>query len=156
MPKLNCDHSQNQYPEKLITMNMNMTMISTTMDMTMQMSFYWGRNVTILFSGWPGNHHHNPGMYILALLFVFAIAFAMEALTGWPTIKPSRSPIVAGLTQASVYALRVSLGYFVMLAIMTYNVGVFIAAVAGHTIGFFVAKTSSLAMTKPSEPEASF
>lgn len=137
-------------------MDMNMTMNSTTMDMTMQMSFYWGRNVTILFSGWPGNHHHNPGMYILALLFVFAIAFTMEALSVWPTIKPSKSPVAAGLTQASVYALRVSLGYFVMLAVMTYNVGVFIAAVAGHTIGFFVAKTSSLAITKPSEPEASF
>ncbi|PRQ43074.1 putative Ctr copper transporter [Rosa chinensis] len=133
---------------------MNMTMNSTTM--TMQMSFYWGRNVTILFSKWPGNDQHNPGMYILALFFVFAIAFAMEPLSVWPTIKPSGSSVVAGLAQAFLYAIRISLGYFVMLAVMSYNIGIFIAAVAGHTVGFFVAKASALSITKPPGPEPSF
>ncbi|KAL6133223.1 hypothetical protein ACLB2K_065460 [Fragaria x ananassa] len=136
-------------------MDMNMTMNNMTMDMTMQMNFYWGRNVTILFPKWPGNDQHNPDMYILALFFVFAMAFAMEALSVWPTIKPGGSAVATGLTQASLYAIRVSLGYFVMLAVMSYNIGIFMAAVAGHTVGFFVAKTSALAMTKPSELEPS-
>ncbi|XP_050379446.1 copper transporter 2-like [Argentina anserina] len=128
-------------------MDMNMTMNNVTMDMTMQMSFYWGRDVTVLFPKWPGNSQHNSGMYILIW---------SAALSVWPIIKQlSRSPVAAGLTQASLHALRVSLGYFVMLAVMSYNIGVFIAAVTGHTVGFFVSKTSALAKSSELEPSTS-
>ncbi|XP_062005646.1 copper transporter 2-like [Rosa rugosa] len=161
--------------------------------MMMPITFFWGDNTEVLFSGWPGRD--DPVMYVMSLAFVFVLAvlaewlshcsflkssannfeggdvadlfvywavwdvvfaFAMEALSVWPTIKPSRSSVVAGLAQAFLYVIRISLGYFVMLAVMSYNIGVFIAAVAGHTVGFFVVKASALSITKPPGPEPSF
>lgn len=121
--------------------------------MNMQMSFHWGNEATILFSGWP---NQTTGMYILALFFVFVLAFAKEALSVWPIIKQTTNPIVAGIAQASVYSVRVGMGYLVMLAVMSFNVGIFIAAVAGHTFGDFVVKASSPALAKPSQPEVWF
>ncbi|MCL7025833.1 hypothetical protein MKW94_027717 [Papaver nudicaule] len=35
------------------------------------------------------------------------------------------------------HGIRVGLLYLVMLAVMSFNVGVLIAAVSGHTLGFF-------------------
>ncbi|WJX76534.1 hypothetical protein P8452_59943 [Trifolium repens] len=64
---------------------------TTNMMMNMQMSFYWGRKATVLFSGWPNN---NLGMYILAILFVFFLAMAAEVLSNQPPIKRGTNPLV--------------------------------------------------------------
>ncbi|KAL2486428.1 Copper transporter 6 [Abeliophyllum distichum] len=71
--------------------------------MMMHMTFFWGKNTEILFTGWPGYDH--PGH---------------------------------GLLQTLMYAIRIALAYIVMLAVMSFNGGVFLVAVAGHTVGFFV------------------
>ncbi|CAK9151420.1 unnamed protein product [Ilex paraguariensis] len=128
-------------------------------DMVMHMSFFWGKDVTILFQGWPDN---NLGMYILALAFVFFLSAAVEILSVSPIVKMGTSPVVGGLTQASVYAIRMALAYMVMLSVMSFNLGVFIVAVAGHAFGLFVVKYRALATasspadvpTKPMTPES--
>ncbi|XWS67153.1 hypothetical protein CRYUN_Cryun05aG0262800 [Craigia yunnanensis] len=116
--------------------------------MYMHMSFYWGKDVTVLFSGWPES---NSGMYVLALLFVLLLGAAIEVLSMLQAVKPVTRPILGAFTQASVYAVRMSFAYMVMLSVMSYNLGIFIAAVAGHAIGFFVVKFRALA--KETEPQ---
>ncbi|KAI3474155.1 hypothetical protein Pfo_028943 [Paulownia fortunei] len=90
-------------------------------------AFYWGKESQFLFSGWPDN---NSGMYALALIFVFALAVLVEFLTN--------------LNLAGIHAIRAGFNYMVILAVMSYNGGVFIAAVLGHAVGY-VAFGSGLA-----------
>lgn len=121
--------------------NMTMTMMTTKM----QMSFYWGKDAVVLFSGWP---KESLGMYILAFFFIFLLAFAVEFLSHTPPNKLGKSPVVGASIQAVIYAFRTGLAYLVMLAVMSFNVGIFIAAVAGHTLGFFVVKVHALTVEK--------
>ncbi|KAM7468021.1 hypothetical protein LguiB_015583 [Lonicera macranthoides] len=79
-------------------------------------------------------------MYILALVFVFWISVAVEILSVPPALKPGKSPVVGGLSQASVYGLRMVFGYMVMLSVMSFNVGVLVLAVLGHAFGVFLVK----------------
>lgn len=103
--------------------------------MTMHMTFFWGKETLILFSGWPGT---STGMYVLALVFVFVLAVLVEWLSHCRLAKPGSSNVAAGLIQAVVHAVRVGLAYMVMLAVMSFNGGVFIVAVAGHLVGFLI------------------
>ncbi|KAK7339757.1 hypothetical protein VNO77_20439 [Canavalia gladiata] len=113
------------------------------MMMMMRMSFYWGKDATVLFSGWP---NHSVGMYILAIFFVFFLAFTAEVLSMQPLIKRGTSPFLGGFIQTCVFFFRISFTYLLMLAVMSFNGGIFIAAVVGHSLGFFIAKTRALAI----------
>ncbi|KAK6126116.1 hypothetical protein DH2020_040230 [Rehmannia glutinosa] len=109
----------------------------------MHMSFFWGKDVIILFPGWPGTGR--LGMYILSLATVFLLAVAAEILSAAPKLKPrSLSPAVGALAQAAVYAFRMGLAYLVMLSVMSYNIGVFVAAVVGHGGGRFIVRYREL------------
>ncbi|KAL2533809.1 Copper transporter 6 [Abeliophyllum distichum] len=123
-------------PDSMYNNSMNMN------DMAMHMAFFWGKDVTILFDGWPNGR---LGMYILALAFVFLMAVAVEILTVTPSIKPGRRPLSGSLIQAAVYAVRMALAYLVMISVMSFNLGIFIVAVAGHTVGCFVVKYRAIA-----------
>lgn len=103
--------------------------------MMMHMTFFWGKETLILFSGWPGT---STGMYVLALVFVFVLAVLVEWLSHCRLVKPGSRNVAAGLIQALVHAVRVGLAYMVMLAVMSFNGGVFIVAVAGHLVGFLI------------------
>lgn len=113
-------------------------------DMVTHMNLYWGKDVIILFQGWPSN---NLGMYILALAFVFLLSATIEVLSIAPVVKQgtTKSPVIGGLTQTILYALRIGLSYLVMLSVMSFNLGIFIVAVAGHAFGFFLVKRRELA-----------
>ncbi|KAL5697546.1 hypothetical protein ACHQM5_028677 [Ranunculus cassubicifolius] len=100
--------------------------------MMMHMTFYWGKNAEILFSKWPGT---STGMYIVALLFIFILSMSIEWLSHSRLIKQGSSH---GLLKTLLHTVRVGLSYLVMLALMSYNGGVFIMAVAGHSIGFLL------------------
>ncbi|KAK8683449.1 hypothetical protein V6N13_039510 [Hibiscus sabdariffa] len=105
--------------------------------MMMHMTFFWGINAEILFSRWPGRR--GAGMYALALGFVFVLAFLVEWLSHCRLIKPgSSNNVMAGVVQTLLHATRVGLAYLVMLAVMSFNGGVFLVAVAGHTLGFLL------------------
>lgn len=104
---------------------------------TMRMTFFWGKNVDILFSGWPG--YGRLGMYLLALFFVFVLSAMVELLSAAPWSKKAPpSQLVSGMVHTVVHAARMGLAYLVMLAVMSFNVGVLLAAIAGHAVGFMV------------------
>ncbi|ONK62157.1 uncharacterized protein A4U43_C07F980 [Asparagus officinalis] len=110
-----------------------------TMDMSskmMHMTFFWGSHVDILFSGWPGDH--GVGMYLLALLLVFLASFLVECCSYAPVARPRQGIFHRGLTSTVLVVLRTGLSYLVMLAVMSFNVGVLIVAIAGHGVGFLV------------------
>ncbi|CAI9303837.1 unnamed protein product [Lactuca saligna] len=104
---------------------------------TMHMTFFWGKDVVMLFNDWPNG---KLGMYILALAFVFVLAVAVEFFSVFTTIKTGAYTISGCLTQAFVYGFRMGLAYLVMLSVMSYNLGVFIVVVVGHAAGFFLVK----------------
>ncbi|XP_057982388.1 copper transporter 6-like [Malania oleifera] len=117
------------------------------------MGFFWGNEAIVLYPGWPGE---NVGMYALALVFIFLLSAAVEVLSVPPATKPHAEPAVEALAQAGVYAVRTALAYLVVLAIMSFNLGVFFVALAGHTLGFFIIKRRVLAMaSSQSEPAPS-
>ncbi|KAG9155930.1 hypothetical protein Leryth_004176 [Lithospermum erythrorhizon] len=65
---------------------------------------------------------------------------SIEVLSLSPSIRAPKTPFLGGLILASINTFRVALGYLVMLSVMSYNIDVFIAAVAGHFCGYFVVK----------------
>ncbi|CAL4961177.1 unnamed protein product [Urochloa decumbens] len=120
------------------------------MDMGMRMrythmTFFWGKDSEILFTGWPGA---DGGMYALALVAVFALAFVLEFLGSrkLDSLLPSAVAggngrrAAAGAVRAAVYAVRVGGAYLLMLALMSFNGGLFLVAVAGHAAGFLAFK----------------
>ncbi|XP_050212964.1 copper transporter 6-like [Mercurialis annua] len=125
---------------------MDMNMSSSSMDMVMHMSFYWGKNAIILFPDWP---NHSLGMYILAFFFVLFLALGIELFAGFLAANSklsSSNPTVVAFVQATVYAVKMGFAYLVMVAVMSFNLGIFIAAVVGHAIGFFIVKARNLAV----------
>ncbi|KAK1271692.1 Copper transporter 6 [Acorus gramineus] len=99
------------------------------------MTFYWGKYGYILFKGWPGER---LGMYVLALIVVFVASALVEWLASTRLIRTESNRVGARLARTVVHAVRVGLAYVVMLALMSFNVGVVIVAVAGHAVGFLV------------------
>lgn len=111
------------------------------MKIAMHMSFYWGKDViTILFVGWPEG---NAGMYALAFLFVLLLGVTVEVLSVLATAKFGTNPKLGALIQAFVHTIRMAFAYMAMLAVMSYNLGIFIAALAGHGIGMFLVRARS-------------
>ncbi|XP_027356632.1 copper transporter 6-like [Abrus precatorius] len=115
--------------------------------MMMHMTFFWGKDAQILFSSWPGG---KSGMYVLALVCVFVVAVFVELLSHTRFIKPGLNHVVAGLIQTLLHVLRVGLAYLVMLALMSFNGGVFLVALLGHALGFFLC---SMAFKKPHQDQ---
>ncbi|KAK4478514.1 hypothetical protein RD792_013991 [Penstemon davidsonii] len=111
--------------------------------MAVHMSFFWGKDVVVLFAGWPGDNRLD--MYILALVMVFFLAAGAEILSLASNLKlRGLSPAVGALIHAVVFAVRIAMGYLVMLSVMSFNLGVFVVAVVGHTAGSFFLKYREL------------
>ncbi|XP_027351302.1 copper transporter 6-like [Abrus precatorius] len=101
-------------------------------------TFYWSHKVDILFRCWPGD---SAAMYAVALLLVFVMAVLVEWLsfTKIVKLKPGASnDVVGGVLKTGLYGVRSGLSYLVMLAVMSFNGGVFIVAIGGHVIGFLI------------------
>lgn len=103
----------------------------------MHMTFFWGRNAEVLFNTWPGT---DPKMYAVSLAFVFAMAALVELLSCCKLVRRagSNGNAAAGILRMVLYTVRCGLNYLVMLAVMSFNGGVFLAAVGGHAVGFLV------------------
>ncbi|XP_043697220.1 copper transporter 1-like [Telopea speciosissima] len=110
------------------------------------MTFFWGKQVEILFPGFPD---HNVSLYVLSLFFVAVLAATVEVLKATEAGKQRESPRATWLRQSGLHMLRVGLTYMVMLSVMSYNAGIFLAAVAGHTVGFLVSTRPVASPTQP-------
>nr|AID66717.1 copper transporter 6 [Oncidium hybrid cultivar] len=116
----------------------------------MHMTFFWGDRGQILFTGWPGDR--GLGVYLLALVFVAVAAAAEECLSALFLLgrhaasAPGRASV--GMALTAIHTLRMGLLYLVMLAVMSFNAGVFIAAVIGHAVGFLVAGSGVFKWTR--------
>uniref|UniRef100_A0ACD5V290 Uncharacterized protein n=1 Tax=Avena sativa TaxID=4498 RepID=A0ACD5V290_AVESA len=104
----------------------------------MHAAFFWGHRAQVLFHDWPG-YRGDVGMYILCLVVVFVLAALVEALSAASKGISSRRP-AAVLAITGIHAVKIGLAYVVMLAVMSFNVGVLLAAVVGHTIGYLLAR----------------
>lgn len=135
---LNMDHDMN------MDKNMNMNM--------QKMSFHWSKTATVLFSGWPGE---SLPRYIWSLLFVFTMAAVVEFLSIPAAVDKGTGtvPTLAAYSRAFVYAIRIGLAYLVMLSLMSFNGGIFVAAIAGHVVGFFIVKAGALRRSNHNQEE---
>ncbi|KAJ4834216.1 hypothetical protein Tsubulata_043861 [Turnera subulata] len=132
---MNMDHAHGMGAPAQAPMNgTGGTMMHRHKMMMMHMSFFWGTKAEVLFSGWPGAR---TGMYALALALVFVLCFSVEWLCHCQIIRPGSNHVAAGTVQTLLHTLRVGLANMVMLAVMSFNGGVFLVAVAGHALGFF-------------------
>lgn len=77
-------------------------------------------------------------MYVLALVLVFSLAVIVEWLSHYKIVKPGASRVAAGLFKTGLHGVRVGLAYMVVLAVMSFNGGIFIAAVVGHAVGYLL------------------
>ncbi|KAL6610484.1 hypothetical protein ACP70R_040453 [Stipagrostis hirtigluma subsp. patula] len=100
----------------------------------MHTAFYWGSEPEILLAGWPGAR--GGIAYAVALAAVFALALLLELLAGCRGRPESRRLPAA----SAVHALRVGVAYLLMLALMSFDGGVLLAAVAGHAAGFLACR----------------
>jgi copper transporter 1 len=75
---------------------------------------------------------------VLALIFIFVLSILVEWLSYFHLIKPGPKHVWVGLVQTILHALKVGLAFMVMLAVMSFNVGLFLVAVAGHSVGFLL------------------
>nr|AFK34994.1 unknown [Lotus japonicus]AFK39508.1 unknown [Lotus japonicus] len=123
----------------------------------MHMTFYWGKKVTILFDSWKTDSWTS---YILSLLACFIIAVFYQVLenrrirlklfaAGKPVPLEIETPLIrrkivgdkakAGVKVGGSILFGVSsgIGYLLMLAVMSFNGGVFVAIVVGLAFGYF-------------------
>jgi copper transporter 1 len=96
------------------------------------MSFELSTRTVLWFSQW---RTEGPFSYALALSVVVALGFVHEALQ---RARLASAGSASPRDRALSYGLSLVTSYLLMLAVMTYNVGVFVAVVAGMAGGFFV------------------
>lgn len=96
-------------------------------------TFWFGRtNVMILFPGWPD---HTLSHFYLALFVAFMLALLADFYALSSAFEPKLAPKRL-LSHTTTYCLRMYLTYLVILSVVTFNVGVFLAVIAGHVIGY--------------------
>ncbi|KAL1552291.1 copper transporter 5.1-like [Salvia divinorum] len=119
----------------------------------MHMTFYWGRSVTILFDSWQTDSWLGYFLSLLALLLFSAFYQYMEerrlrlkllSVAKPPPSSAAETPLLRKLSGrrpyriagAVLFGVNSAIGYFLMLAVMSFNAGVFIAVVVGLAAGY--------------------
>ncbi|ERN12000.1 hypothetical protein AMTRI_Chr08g160880 [Amborella trichopoda] len=99
----------------------------------MHITLFWGKDVWILFHGWPGG---SLGMYILSVALIYFVAILL-ALPSNHRLVPS-SVVGSRGGRTLLHAVRVGLAYLLMLAVMSFNGGILVAAIVGKAVGFAI------------------
>ncbi|URE08876.1 Ctr copper transporter family [Musa troglodytarum] len=107
------------------------------------MSFIWSTRAQILFSCWPGDR--GAGTYVLALFLVAAASALVDCLSA------ALHHLRRG-DRTALHASRMCVAYLVMLAVMSFNVGVLVAAIVGHALGFLLTGSGLLKRVGSSGP----
>ncbi|CAF1525092.1 unnamed protein product [Adineta ricciae] len=114
------------------------------MCMVMQNGFQFAtgedRCIVFLFKGWNVDNHTKYafmiiGTFCMALLNG-GLAFIRHFLVN--KSQTNSSPLTYQAYLALVYGVQIVLAYWMMLLVMTYETGVFLALVFGLTIGYFI------------------
>uniref|UniRef100_A0A8B9G177 Copper transport protein n=1 Tax=Amazona collaria TaxID=241587 RepID=A0A8B9G177_9PSIT len=128
----------------------------------LQMSFYFSDTAVLLFDFWSV---HTPTGMVLSVLVILLLSMLYEAIKMGKAVllrralppSLSQDPLLDSFpTQTTVilwffhrwfqyhvgqtlfHVVQVVLGYMVMLAVMSYNAWIFLGAIAGSTLGYFV------------------
>lgn len=122
----------------------------------MHMTFYWSKKVTILIDSWRTDSWTS---YILSLIACLIVAVFYQFLenrrirlklfaTGNPSPPEIQTPFLRGalvgnkakagvkVAGAVLFGVSSAIGYLLMLSIMSFNGGVFVAIVVGLAIGY--------------------
>ncbi|CAL9765107.1 unnamed protein product [Musa acuminata subsp. burmannicoides] len=113
----------------------------------MHMTFFWSTRAQILFSCWPGDR--GAGAYVLALFLVAAASALVDCLSAALHRLSRGDRVSLALLRTALHAARMGLAYLVMLAVMSFNVGVLIAAIVGHALGFLLTGSGLLKRAGP-------
>ncbi|XP_043723024.1 copper transporter 5.1-like [Telopea speciosissima] len=140
----------------------------------MHMTFYWGKKVTLLIDSWKTDSWTSYALTILAcFLFsvfyqymedrrirfkVFATAKKPSNISSidtpllLPTLAGGRWKNPARYGAATLFCVNSAIGYLLMLAVMSFNGGVFLAIVLGLSFGYLlfrIADEDLLAVENP-------
>ncbi|KAK2535485.1 Slc31a2 [Columba guinea] len=128
----------------------------------MQMTFYFSDTAVLLFDFWSV---HTPAGMALSVLVILLLSVLYEAIKMGKAVllrrallalprSLSRESLVEPeetdtnppegrwfqyhVAQTLFHVVQVVLGYMVMLAVMSYNAWIFLGAIVGSTLGYFV------------------
>ncbi|XP_051492814.1 probable low affinity copper uptake protein 2 [Apus apus] len=128
----------------------------------MQMSFYFSDTAVLLFDFWSVQTPTGMALSVLVILLLAvlyeAVKLGKALLLRRALLALPRSLSREGLTepeeldtgpgqgrwfcyhvgQTLFHVVQVVLGYMVMLAVMSYNAWIFLGAIVGSTLGYFV------------------
>ncbi|EOY30240.1 hypothetical protein QUC31_020364 [Theobroma cacao] len=119
----------------------------------MHMTLYWGKDVTLLIDSWKTDSWLS---YLLTLVacFLFSSFYqymedrrlrfntlassnpSQPSSTGAAVPLLSKSRRSAKFATAVLFGINSAIGYLLMLAIMSFNAGVFLAVVSGLAVGY--------------------
>ncbi|KAK8597656.1 hypothetical protein V6N13_095056 [Hibiscus sabdariffa] len=118
----------------------------------MHMTLYWGKDVTLLIDSWKTDSWLS---YLLTLLACFIFASFYQYMedrrlrfrslaspdgASVPLLPNYRSS--AKFATALLFGINSAVGYLLMLAIMSFNGGVFLAIVLGLAVGYFLFRSA--------------
>ncbi|VFQ60762.1 unnamed protein product [Cuscuta campestris] len=129
----------------------------------MHMTFYWGTRVTLLFDFWKTDSATSYALSLIACLVAavfyqymedrrqrFKLVSSLAAKKASDHPSPIDAPLLHSVSAASrrlnparfagavLFAISSAIGYLLMLAIMSFNGGVFIAVVSGLAVGYLI------------------
>ncbi|PON41326.1 Ctr copper transporter [Parasponia andersonii] len=115
------------------------------------MTLYWGKEVTLLIGSWKT---HSWISYLLTLLACFLISafyqFLQDRRLRFKALASSsatsiHAPLISthgrrarGFATALLFGLNSAIGYLLMLAVMSFNGGIFVAVILGLSLGYFM------------------
>ncbi|KAI4379616.1 hypothetical protein MLD38_005891 [Melastoma candidum] len=135
----------------------------------MHMTFYWSKEVTLLFSTWKTTTSLS---YSLSLLACFLSSFLYQLLDSLrlrlslllaspsspdddgdhqsliPRFSRKVSPkfLPWRIAESVLFGVNAGLGYMLMLAVMSFNGGVFLSIVAGLALGYLAFRSGGGAL----------
>lgn len=92
-------------------------------------------SLTILFSGWDIT---TSAGYAGSVICFFCLGVLVRMLRLSLSMVRRRATVLPLISQAAVFFVINTLAYLLMLAAMTYDVGIFFAIVVGMTVGFWI------------------